>query len=92
MKVLNSLQSNASVIQARRLQKHRQNENIPQMLEALRKLSITGEDLDRLRVIHIAGTKGKGSTAALCESILRHHGYTTGFYRSLSLCLTQSYH
>lgn len=29
-------------------------------------------------VVHVAGTKGKGSTCALTESILRHHGYSTG--------------
>jgi hypothetical protein len=29
-------------------------------------------------VIHIAGTKGKGSTAAFAESILRHKGLRTG--------------
>jgi dihydrofolate synthase/folylpolyglutamate synthase len=45
--------------------------------------------LDRLgrpdrayRSIHIAGTKGKGSTAALIESCLRAAGYRTGFYTS----------
>jgi dihydrofolate synthase/folylpolyglutamate synthase len=30
----------------------------------------------------IAGTKGKGSTAAICESILRAAGYKTGLYTS----------
>ncbi len=30
----------------------------------------------------IAGTKGKGSTAAICESILRHGGYKIGLYTS----------
>ncbi len=29
------------------------------------------EDLDRLNIIHITGTKGKGSTSAFCDSILR---------------------
>jgi len=33
-------------------------------------------------VVHIAGTKGKGSTAALIESALRVAGYRTGFYTS----------
>ena len=32
--------------------------------------------------IHIAGTNGKGSTAAFCESILRHAGYNVGLYTS----------
>jgi len=34
------------------------------------------------RSIHIAGTKGKGSTAAMIESCLRAAGYRTGFYSS----------
>jgi dihydrofolate synthase/folylpolyglutamate synthase len=33
-------------------------------------------------IIHIAGTKGKGSVSALCESVLRSAGYTTGLYTS----------
>jgi len=32
--------------------------------------------------IHIAGTKGKGSVAAMCESVLRVAGYRTGLYTS----------
>ncbi len=32
--------------------------------------------------IHIAGTKGKGSTAAMIESVLRSAGYRTGLYTS----------
>ncbi|MEJ5203256.1 MAG: hypothetical protein WHV66_13575, partial [Anaerolineales bacterium] len=33
-------------------------------------------------VIHLAGTKGKGSTAAMIASVLRASGYKTGFYTS----------
>jgi dihydrofolate synthase/folylpolyglutamate synthase len=32
--------------------------------------------------IHIAGTKGKGSTSALCDSVCHAAGYRTGFYSS----------
>ncbi len=32
--------------------------------------------------IHIAGTKGKGSTAAMCANILRCQGYRVGMYSS----------
>jgi dihydrofolate synthase/folylpolyglutamate synthase len=32
--------------------------------------------------VHIAGTNGKGSVAAMCESILRQAGLTTGLYTS----------
>ncbi|KAG7374947.1 bifunctional folylpolyglutamate synthase/ dihydrofolate synthase [Nitzschia inconspicua] len=35
-----------------------------------------------VKLIHITGTKGKGSTACMAESILRHHGYKTGLFTS----------
>ncbi len=37
---------------------------------------------DRYASIHIAGTNGKGSVAAMCESILREAGLTTGLFTS----------
>ena len=37
---------------------------------------------NRYPSIHIAGTNGKGSVAAMCESILRHAGWGTGLYTS----------
>ncbi|VDN51557.1 unnamed protein product [Dracunculus medinensis] len=40
------------------------------------------ENLDRLNIIHVSGTKGKGSTCAFVEIILRRLGYKTGFYSS----------
>ncbi|GAQ83711.1 folylpolyglutamate synthase [Klebsormidium nitens] len=40
------------------------------------------EPLSRLSVIHVAGTKGKGSTCAFAESILRHSGNKTGMFTS----------
>ena len=36
----------------------------------------------RLRVIHVAGTNGKGSTATFIASILHEAGYRTGLYLS----------
>ncbi len=45
-------------------------------------LADLGNPQERLRVLHIAGTKGKGSTAALCEAALRAAGYRTGLYTS----------
>ena len=41
-----------------------------------------GNPQDRLQVIHIAGSKGKGSTAALIASVLTHAGYKTGLFTS----------
>ena len=37
---------------------------------------------DSIPALHIAGTKGKGSTAALCASALACAGYRTGLYTS----------
>lgn len=36
----------------------------------------------RFKSVHIAGTNGKGSTAAILESIFRQSGYKTGLYTS----------
>ena len=41
-----------------------------------------GNPHTKSRTIHIAGTKGKGSTAALCDAALHAAGYKTGFYSS----------
>lgn len=37
---------------------------------------------DRFPTVHVTGTKGKGSTAAMVESCLRAAGQRTGFYTS----------
>jgi dihydrofolate synthase/folylpolyglutamate synthase len=36
----------------------------------------------RLRIVHIAGSKGKGSTAAMLAAVLHHAGYRTGLFTS----------
>jgi dihydrofolate synthase / folylpolyglutamate synthase len=41
-----------------------------------------GDPQNKYPSIHIAGTNGKGSVAAMSESILRHAGRTTGLYTS----------
>lgn len=43
---------------------------------------ISLEQLDGLSVIHVAGTKGKGSACAFTECLLRAHGFRTGLYTS----------
>jgi dihydrofolate synthase/folylpolyglutamate synthase len=45
-------------------------------------LARLGEPHKTFPSLLIAGTKGKGSTAAICESILREAGYNTGLYTS----------
>lgn len=52
-------------------------------LERMRALlDALGNPDRRVPLIHIAGTKGKGSTAALLAGILRTAGFTTGVYTS----------
>eukprot|EP00057_Strongylocentrotus_purpuratus_P033908 XP_793235.1 PREDICTED: folylpolyglutamate synthase, mitochondrial [Strongylocentrotus purpuratus] len=48
----------------------------------LERLGITRKDLDPLSCIHVAGTKGKGSTYSMTERILRTYGYKTGIISS----------
>ena len=45
-------------------------------------LRIKQGDLDQLKVIHVTGTKGKGSTCTFAESILRGCGLRTGLFTS----------
>lgn len=45
-------------------------------------LDAIGNPQQKFQSIHIAGTNGKGSTAAILESILRHAGKRTGLYTS----------
>ena len=45
-------------------------------------LLLLGNPQDSLRVIHIAGTKGKGSTCAFLAYILRESGFSVGLYTS----------
>ena len=46
---------------------------------------LLGDPQDALRFVHIAGTNGKGSCAALTASILRASGRRTGLYTSPDL-------
>jgi dihydrofolate synthase/folylpolyglutamate synthase len=56
-------------------------------LERMRALlARLGEPHRRLRIVHLAGTKGKGSTAAMLASITRQAGYRTGLFTSPHLC------
>ncbi|MCD7807268.1 MAG: bifunctional folylpolyglutamate synthase/dihydrofolate synthase [Lachnospiraceae bacterium] len=50
--------------------------NMERMCDAL------GQPQESLRIIHVAGTNGKGSTAAYLSSVLRAAGYRVGTYTS----------
>jgi len=45
-------------------------------------LRLMGNPQDSLRFIHIAGTNGKGSVAAMLHAVLSNAGYKTGLYTS----------
>ena len=52
-------------------------------LENMRKIcKLANLDLKRLRVIHVAGSNGKGSTCAFISAILNEAGYKIGLYTS----------
>jgi len=51
-------------------------ERMARLLEGL------GNPQKGFRSVHIAGTKGKGSTASVIASILKESGYRTGLYTS----------
>ena len=41
-----------------------------------------GNPEKRMKFVHVAGSNGKGSTATMCESVLRTAGYKTGLFLS----------
>ncbi len=45
-------------------------------------LDILGNPQDKLKVIHVAGTNGKGSTSTMISNILIKNGFNTGLYIS----------
>ena len=47
-----------------------------------RLLKTCGVYYPKARVIHVAGTNGKGSTCAFAESVARAAGYSTGLFTS----------
>lgn len=45
----------------------------------------SGDPQEKLRIIHVAGTNGKGSFCAMLSGILSHSGYTVGGFSSPAL-------
>ncbi|KAK1996686.1 FolC bifunctional protein [Colletotrichum falcatum] len=71
---LNTLQTPFAVIEARRKAGVRPDEaSVREMRAYVARLGYSISDLDSLNVIHVAGTKGKGSTCAFVDSILARH-------------------
>ncbi|KAF2218941.1 putative tetrahydrofolylpolyglutamate synthase [Elsinoe ampelina] len=71
VQALNTLQSNFQIVDAIRKSGRGMNQNaIPEMIEWTKRIGYEPKDLDKLNAIHVAGTKGKGSTSAFVSSIL----------------------
>ncbi|KAB8239712.1 tetrahydrofolate synthase [Aspergillus alliaceus] len=73
---LNSLQTNFAVVQQLRESGDRRQMNLrslPETVEWLRRIGYQPSDLNRLNPVHVAGTKGKGSTSAFVSSILSQY-------------------
>ena len=56
--------------------------SIPGLSRTQKLLALMGNPHEKLKYVHIAGTNGKGSTAAMTASILQKAGYRTGLYTS----------
>lgn len=73
IKALNTLQTNSDILsQIAKSGGRLQQTSLPEMREWLRRINYLPEDLNRLNIIHITGTKGKGSTCAFVTSLLQH--------------------
>jgi folylpolyglutamate synthase len=76
---LNSLQTPYSVIEARRKAGIRPDAaSVREMRAYLARVGYSPRDLDKLNIVHVAGTKGKGSTCAFVDSILSRYQHEGG--------------
>ncbi|XP_004849357.1 folylpolyglutamate synthase, mitochondrial isoform X3 [Heterocephalus glaber] len=82
VRTLNTLQTNASYLEQVKRQRGDPQKQLEAMELFLARSGLQVEDLDRLNIIHVTGTKGKGSTCAFTECILRNYGLKTGFFSS----------
>lgn len=77
---LNTLQSNFASIEATKKLGPNVDKNklsINEVYEYTRRLGYKPADFNRLNLIHVTGTKGKGSTCAFTESILQQYRNTS---------------
>jgi folylpolyglutamate synthase len=71
---LNTLQSNFATIDAvRKSGINRNSMLMPEMIEWVRRIGYKPSDFNKLNVIHVTGTKGKGSTCAFVQSIINQY-------------------
>lgn len=69
--------------QALKIIRNRSNFSLEPTLDRINKvLELLGNPQEKFPTIHIAGTNGKGSTAAMCASVLKEQGLKTGLFIS----------
>ncbi|VUC37754.1 unnamed protein product [Clonostachys rosea] len=86
---LNSLQTSHTAFKARIKAGIKPNaSSIEEMKTYVCRLGYKTSDLDRLNVIHVAGTKGKGTTCAFVDSILSRYRTTYGVPRKTGLFIS----
>lgn len=73
------LRSHADPERMRIVRYNTTNFNLSRMRRLLKAL---GNPQENLKIVHVAGTKGKGSTCAMLSSMLQASGYTVGLYTS----------
>ncbi|KAF5027598.1 hypothetical protein F66182_340 [Fusarium sp. NRRL 66182] len=74
---LNSLQTPFDIVEARRKAGIKPDAvSIREMKTYLDRIGYNPSDLNRLNIVHVAGTKGKGSTCAFVDSILSQYQHT----------------
>ncbi len=82
---LNSLQSNAALLEKLRKAGPSMNKkSLPEMRGYFKRIGYEPKDFDKLNLIHVTGTKGKGSTSALTQSVLHKYDNSikTGLFTS----------
>jgi dihydrofolate synthase/folylpolyglutamate synthase len=76
---LSFLRSHTDYEQMVRIRYNTDTFNLDRMRLLLKKM---GNPHEKIKTVHIAGTKGKGSTAMMLSTMLQSCGYTVGLYMS----------
>ncbi|CAO3668923.1 unnamed protein product [Rhizopus stolonifer] len=85
---LNSLQSGHVLLEKFRktgsFDQSKKQDSLTRMKKFLGRIGYTPKDFDQLKLIHVTGTKGKGSTSAFTQSILHNYdpSIKTGMFTS----------